>query len=320
MAEQTAVGVDIGGTKIALALINEAGEVRASERLPTQTSEHPEATMDRIAEAIHALAAQSASWPAGIGIGSPGHVDPVSGIVRDAVNMGWKEVHLRAGIAERLPEQTPVFLHKDANASALGEQFYGAAQGYKDFIYLGVGTGLGGGAVVDNQLVVGGDAYAMEVGHVGLVPDGRLCACGLRGCPEMYVSGVGLLAGIKEHAARHPQSTLAQSDDVTTEMILAAANQGDVLARRVMDEALGWFVTVLAYCAVLFNPSLFVIGGGLGHAAREIYIDAAARELPNRVLPATRRNLRLVQSQVSESAIGAACLVWHAQKAPHRTR
>jgi glucokinase len=318
MAEQTAVGVDIGGTKIALALVTEAGNVLASERLPTRTDESPAQTMERIAEAIHALAKHVDIWPAGVGIGSPGHVDPITGIVRGAVNMGWDEVHLRAGIQERLPTQTPVFLQKDANASALAEKFYGAGQGCKDFIYLGVGTGLGGGAVVDDQLVVGGSAYAMEVGHLALVPNGRLCACGLHGCPEMYLAGVGLLAGIKEHAAQFPETSLA-SAVVTTEMLLDAASKGDALARLVMDEALHWFVMVLSYCAVLFNPSLFIVGGGLGHAASDIYIDAAGRELPKRVPPATRQNLRIVQSQISDSAVGAACLVWHAQKAPLMT-
>ena len=316
MAEQTAIGVDIGGTKIALALINAAGDVLASERMPTRPDDDPQMTMDRIAEAVHELADQAQTWPVGIGIGSPGHVDPSSGIVRDAVNLGWTEVHLRAGIEERLKRPTPIFVHKDANAAAIGEKIYGAARDCPDFIYLGVGTGLGGGTVVADELVVGGNAYAMEVGHLALVPDGRLCACGLRGCPEMYIAGVGLLAGIGEHMASFPDSSLVTSGAITTEKILAAAKDGDPLARRVMDEALGWFVTVLSYCAVLFNPSLFVVGGGLGHAASEIYIDAAGQAFVKRVPPATRRKVRIVQSQISDSAVGAACLVWYAQKAP----
>jgi len=307
--QQLAIGIDIGGTKIACALVDSAGVVIAEERLSTDPNSGAEATLDRIAEGVRGLL--PAEPIAGIGIGCPGHVDPASGIVRDAVNLGWREVHLRDGLRQRLnlPAEIPIHTHKDANAAALGEQAYGVAQGYADFIYIAVGTGLGAGAVVNNQLVIGSNAYAMEIGHLALNPDGRLCECGLRGCPEAYVSGMGLAAGLREHAPRFPQSTLPP--DAPTADLLAAARAGDALARTVIAESVHWLATVMGYCAVLFNPSLFILGGGLGHAAADLLLVAATQQMRGRVLPATKNHLQVLKSQVQSSAVGAASLVWH---------
>jgi predicted NBD/HSP70 family sugar kinase len=130
----------------------------------------------------------------------------------------------------------------------------------------------------------------------------------------MYVSGIGLLAGVREHAAQFPDSPLSHDSEPSTSDILEAAAHDDALAWTVLNESTDWFVTVLGYCAALFNPSLFVIGGGLGHAARQFFVEQAAERLQQRVLPATRASLRVVESKVQHSAIGAACLVWYAQE------
>lgn len=310
--ESAAIGVDIGGTKIACVLMNAQGEVLDSHRLPTSPQEGVDATLDRIAQGINHLLARTQRPVTGIGIGCPGHVDPVQGVVRNAVNLGWHEVHLRDDVRARLTTDLPVWIRKDADAAALGEKYYGAARGCADFVYLAVGTGLGGSAVVNNALVTGANAYAMEVGHVALNPAGRRCGCGLAGCPEIYVSGVGLLAGVQAHAAAFPDSCL--QGQVTTQHILEAAEQGDALALAVLDEATDWLVTVLGYCAALFNPALFVIGGGLGHAGHRYFIDQADARLQERVLPATRAVLRVVESQVQHSAVGAASLVRYAHE------
>ena len=307
-----AIGVDIGGTKIAFTLIDSQGVELATHRLPTQPDDGTDRMIDAIAEGIEHLVATGDGRIAGIGIGCPGHVDPISGIVRNAVNLNWTQVALRDDVGRRLGSQLPIFLHKDANASAIGELYFGAARGCKDFLILTIGTGLGGGAVVDGEIVIGGNAYAMEVGHIAFASQGRLCKCGLHGCPEMYVSGKGLLAGVHEYKVDFPESPLAKRLDLSTQMILEAARAGDPLALYVMDEAARWLGTVIAHYATLLNPSLVIIGGGLGEAALDLLKTGATAELRRRTLPATYEAVEIVESQVTSSAVGAACLVWHA--------
>lgn len=307
-----AIGVDIGGTKIAFTLIDQRGVELATHRLPTNPADGPDRVIDAIAAGIGHLRENANGGVAGIGIGCPGHVDPASGIVRHAVNLNWSQVALRDEVARRLGSKLPIFLHKDANACALGELYFGSARGYKDFLLLTIGTGLGGGAVVDGEVVIGGNAFAMEVGHISFVPDGRLCKCGLRGCPEMYVSGNGLLAGVQEHQGDFPDSPLTNRPDLSTQMILEAARANDPLARLVMDDAVRWLGSVIAYYATMLNPSLVIIGGGLGHAAFDLLEARVGDEVRQRTLPPTHELLKIVESQVTSSAVGAACLVWHA--------
>jgi glucokinase len=309
-----AIGVDIGGTKIAFGLVNEQGETLATHRIPTQMADGSDSLLDNIAQGIEYVVGMTQQPIAGIGIGSPGHVDPVAGWVRNAVNLRWQDVALRDEIQRRLKGNIPIYIEKDANAAALGEMYFGAALGCKDFMLIAIGTGLGGGAVVNGQLVNGANAYAMEVGHIGLNLTTRLCKCGLRGCPEMSVSGTGLLAGFRERRVDYPDSPLAAMIEATTEDILHGAQNGDLLATRIIDDAVEGLGTVMACCAALFNPGLFVIGGGLGHAAFDLLYEKTLRQIRERTLLASHEQVQIVRSEVTSSAIGAASLVWHAQR------
>src|SRR5260221_8462648 len=127
-------------------------------------------------------------------------------------------------------------MQKDTNAALLGELYYGAARGHKDVVLVAIGTGLGVGAAVDGRLIVGANYHATDIGHLTLDHAGRQCSCGLRGCIEMYVSGVGLFAGGCEHRANYPHSPLANAHDLSTTAILQAARGGDPLARRGLGE------------------------------------------------------------------------------------
>jgi glucokinase len=311
MSGQSAVGVDIGGTKIAFALIDEQGHVLGEHRLPTWPEQGAEAVFARVAQGIHHLLTQANGAVAGVGIGSPGLINPDTGVVHNATNLFWRNVPLLAGVRERLECDLPLWLEKDANAGALGEMYFGAAQGCRDFVYLALGTGLGGGAVVAGELVHGSQHMAMEIGHMPFTSGGRLCRCGMHGCPEMYTAGVGLLAGVREHLPDYPDSVLAGAAELTTEAILDAARAGDALALAVMNEAVEWLVGVMIACRGILNPALFVIGGGLGHAGAEWYVHGAQQQLHRRLTPDIHQNIQVVASQVASSAVGAACLVWH---------
>jgi glucokinase len=252
-------------------------------------------------------------------------VNSAAGVVRNAVNLGWEEVPLVVEVQRRLEAvgpvlgETPVWVQKDANAAALGEYYFGAARGRQDFVYLSVGSGLGGGIVAAGRLITGADWNAAEVGHLVLDPGGRRCACGHKGCAETIVSGPGLsyLVHLYREEARYPTLLLASA---TNEQILAAATDGDVLARAALAEVGSWLGQIMAACVALLNPSLFVIGGGLGLAAFSSLIPAARAELERRVLPNSLDALAIEPSQVESSAVGAASLVWYFRQGGETTR
>ncbi|MDQ2690710.1 MAG: ROK family protein, partial [Chloroflexota bacterium] len=207
-AERFAIGIDIGATKIASVIMSEQGDLVASLQTLTLADEGTEAVLDRIAGQILDLANQSPGPVAGVGIGSPGQVDSDCGIVYDAVNLGWKEVPLVEAISHRLGNNLPIWIQKDANLNALGEYYFGAGQGYDDFVYLGVGSGLGAGILSNGQLITGAGWYAADVGHLSLDPDGPACLCGGRGCAELVASGPGLVR-VAQHMLASPSTKSA---------------------------------------------------------------------------------------------------------------
>jgi glucokinase len=313
MMTPLAIGVDVGGTKIAFVLTDEQGTVLATHHLPTLPTEGAAAVIDRVGEGVRALLEQANGQVMGIGIGCPGRVDSDRGVVYNAVNLGWTNVDLGGETRKRLPIDLPLWVENDGNAEALGEMYYGAARGCNDFMYFAVGTGLGGGAVSGGRVITGATYYPTEVGHLSLNPDGRLCTCGLHGCPEIYISGTGMMAGARERRHEFPDSALAQKERPTTAEILNAASEQDPLALAVLDDAGRWLGAIMACCAGILNPALIIVGGGLGHAAGTYLLPTAERELKRRVVRHTYEALTIIPSQVTVSAMGAAALVWHQQ-------
>lgn len=307
------IGIDVGATKIAAALVNRAGEVLEARQQPTNPERGPAAVLDDIAALIRQLWSAASAPVAGVGIGTPGQVNGDTGIVRNAVNLGWKEVPLVAAIRARLQAEIPIWIQKDANAAALGEYVFGAARDQDDFVYLGVGSGLGGGIVAGGRLVTGAGWNAAEVGHLVLEPAGRRCACGLQGCAETVVSGPGLLHLVHHYreAGRHATGLPSTA---TNEQILVAAAAGDDLALAALARVGSWLGEIMAACVALLNPGLIIVGGGLGLAAFPWLVPAARAELARRVLPNSLHSLVIEPSQVESSAVGAASLVWYFAK------
>ena len=337
-----AIGVDLGGTKIAAALVSRDGRVLETRQVPTPVESGPGAVLDRIAAQIDQLAGSLAARVPlegrpraalsvapqatlklhsdaavatplyGVGIGSPGQVDSLSGVVRNAVNLGWDEIPLVAEVRQRLTLEIPAWVQKDANASALGEYYFGSARSCKDFVYLSIGSGLGGGIVTNGMLVTGADWNAAELGHLSLDPDGLLCNCGSRGCAETVISGPGLLTLVENYLALDELPTRLSLDQaLTTQAILAAAQAGDALALAALQEVGRQFGIVMAVCVAALNPERIIVGGGLGLAAYETLLPAARAELRRRVLPVSYRKLQILPSTLASSAVGAACLVWY---------
>jgi glucokinase len=312
--EQFAIGIDIGATKIASVLLTERGEVIKSSQVLTLAEEGRKAVLDKVADQILDLAQQAPGTLAGVGIGSPGKVDSDQGKVYNAVNLGWSEVELVEEISHRIHETLPVWVQKDANLSALGEHYFGAGQGLPDFVYLGIGSGLGAGIVSGGRLITGADWYAADVGHLSVDPEGPVCACGGRGCAETVASGPGLVRVTRGLlATSSTDSTLSGRAELTSADVLAAARAGDALSLKAFAEVGRVLGMIMSACTVILNPSRFVIGGGLGQAGYDFILPAAQEELQQRTIPDHRLLLEIVPSRVESPAIGAACLVWYAR-------
>lgn len=314
--ENFAIGIDIGATKIASVILSEMGETVDTSQVLTLAHEGMQTVFDKVADQILELERQKPGAVVGVGIGSPGKVDSSRGIVYDAVNLGWKEVNLIEEISSRigrLANAVPIWIQKDTNLNALGEYYFGACQDCTDFIYIGVGSGLGAGIISNGQLITGSDWYAADVGHLSIDTDGPLCVCGGRGCAELVASGPGLVRvtrGMLDDASA--RSILSDQAELTPADVLAAAGEGDPLALNALTEVGRVLGIVMAACTVILNPSRFVIGGGLGLAGFDFILPAIREEINRRTIPNHRSQMEIVQSRVESPAIGAACLVWYA--------
>jgi glucokinase len=263
------LGVDLGGTKILTAVVDETGRVAARVRAPTpQTG--PAAVVEAIAaSADRALAA--AGVPRGAlraaGVGAPGPADPVTGTVFAPPNLpGWGDVPLADLLRARL--EVPVAVENDANAAALGEHWLGAGRGVDDLLYITVGTGIGGGLILRGELYAGVSGTAGEVGHMVIVADGPRCACGRLGCLEAVASGRAIAREARAALDAGRPSVLAAvaADALDAQAVARAAAEGDPLAREVFARAARYLGLAVANLVHLLNPALVVVGGGVAQA------------------------------------------------------
>ncbi|NUK84022.1 ROK family glucokinase [Streptomyces lunaelactis] len=258
------IGVDIGGTKIAAGVGGEEGTILETYKGPTPST--PEAIVDAICAAV-AGAGEGHDIEA-VGIGAAGYVDDKRATVLFAPNIDWRHEPLKDKVEQRVG--MPVVVENDANAAAWGEYRFGAGQGHEDVICITLGTGLGGGIIIGNKLRRGRFGVAAEFGHIRVVPDGLLCGCGSQGCWEQYASGRALVRYAKQRANATPENAqiLLGLGDGTVEgiegkHISEAARQGDPVAVDSFRELARWAGAGLADLASLFDPSAFIVGGGV---------------------------------------------------------
>ncbi len=263
-----AIGVDIGGTKIAAGVVAEDGQVLDTELRPTPGRD-VRATEDAIAEVVSALRERHDA-PA-VGIGAAGWIAADRATVLFSPHLAWRDEPLRAALAERIPGA--LIIENDANAAAWAEYRFGAAQGASVVVCITLGTGIGGGLIIDGQVYRGAYGVAGEFGHMTLVPDGRRCACGNRGCWEMYASGRALARDARELAdvsavAAERMIELAGDDPmhITGPVVTQAAREGDPAALEIFETMGRWLGQGIASLAAGLDPEVFVIGGGLSDA------------------------------------------------------
>ena len=258
------IGVDIGGTKIAAGVVDEDGSILETVKVPTPST--PEGVVDAIVGAVRQVS--TGHQIEAVGIGAAGYVDDKRATVLFAPNINWRHEALKDKVEQRVG--LPVVVENDANAAAWGEYRFGAGQGHSDVICITLGTGLGGGIIIGNKLRRGRFGVAAEFGHIRVVPDGLLCGCGSQGCWEQYASGRALIRYAQQRANATPENAeiLLALGDGTVEgiegrHISAAARQGDKVAVDSFRELARWAGAGLADLASLFDPSAFIVGGGV---------------------------------------------------------
>jgi glucokinase len=262
------IGIDIGGTKIAAGAVDEQGHVVASVRRDTPSTS-PERTALVIAETVAEL--RAGHVVEAVGLGAAGFVDESRGTVVFAPNLAWRDEPLRKKVEDLVG--LPVVVENDADASAWAEARFGAARGHAHVMFIGVGTGIGAGIVIGGAVYRGQWGMAGEPGHYRVVPGGRLCGCGNRGCWEQYASGSALVAEAREFARRSPAAAArllelggGEPDGIGGAAVTEAAREGDPAALRCFETVGTWLGQGLADLAAILDPGCFIIGGGVSEA------------------------------------------------------
>ncbi len=260
-----AIGVDIGGTKVAAGVVDEAGEVLETVRRPTPSRDVDE-TEDTICAVVTELAARHEV--VAVGIGAAGWIANDRATVLFSPHLAWRNEPLRDALGDRIG--LPVVVENDANAAAWAEYRFGAARGERVVCCVTLGTGIGGGLVVSGVLFRGAHGVAAEYGHMTVVPGGRRCACGNRGCWEMYASGRALARDARELAEVSPVAAERLLDlaggspaQLTGEHVTVAAREGDPAAMEIFIEMDRWLGRGIANLAAVLDPTVVVVGGGV---------------------------------------------------------
>lgn len=264
-----AFGVDIGGTSVKIGLGRTSGWLFETRKIGTPPAPSPESFLAQIADVIkQRIQARGfrAADVLGIGVGVPGPVD-AQGIVHGCANLGWGDVDVKAILEQHL--QMPVQVGNDADVAALGEMWQGGGKGYSDLVMITLGTGVGGGVIVNQHIVSGRFGSAGEIGHLRVnSQETEPCGCGNYGCLEQYASATGIVRTARAMLKQHPElSSPLRENTLDAKAVCDAARTGDALARAVIDRSMGKLGEALAMISCVVDPEVYVIGGGVSAAA-----------------------------------------------------
>jgi glucokinase len=306
------IGVDVGGTKVAAGVVDERGKIVEKVKRSTPAA-RPDDTADVIADVVLELPGRHEV--SAVGIGAAGFVDETRSTVLFAPNLAWRDEKVKKRVEERIGR--PVVVENDANAAAWAEAKLGAARDQQHAMLITVGTGIGAGIVIDGRLYRGRWGSAGEPGHYRVVPEGRLCGCGNRGCWEQYASGNALVAEARELARRAPSGAVrllqlggGTPDGIDGPAVTQAAREGDSGALSCFEIVGSWLGHGLADLAAILDPGCFVIGGGVSEAG-EMPLGPARSAYENSLTGRTYRQLaevRLAEMGPDAGLIGAADL------------
>ena len=310
------IGIDVGGTNVKIALVDDSGKIIYSNSVPTRAEMGYEYTVNNIKQAIYDLMKETkltAKDIEGIGFGFPGQVDYKSGIVRLAPNIpGWVEVPIAKMIEDEF--HIPTRVDNDVRCAALGELKYGAGKGCENLICITVGTGIGSGLIVNGKLVRGASNAAGEIGHIKLqIHDGPICGCGDTGCMEAFASGPAIVAMAEEYTLGGKSTKyreMANGGDITPFIVAEAAKAGDPVAKRIFAR-IGEYIGIgMASVVNLLNPEKIIIGGGVADAG-DILLEPLKETLKKRAMKIAGETVEVVPAQLGNTAgvIGASLLI-----------
>ncbi len=306
-----AIGIDIGGTKVAGALVDENGAIIREARVATPVSD-PVALVDAVVGLVTDL--RAGEEVLGVGVAMAGFIDHQQANVIYGTNFGWKNFPLKSEIEAKL--DIPVIIENDANAAGWAEYRFGAGQGHQHMVMLTLGTGVGGAIIVDGKMLRGGFGVAGELGHMRVVPDGIPCGCGQRGCIESYASGTALLRTAIElvdsgdPAGKRLAEIKAQAGQLTGAELYQALVEGDPGAVQLLRNLASWLGQAIASLSAILDPEIVVIGGGVSQAG-DLLLEPV-REAFRKYAPAGgfRPELSIVTAEFVNDAgvVGAADL------------
>lgn len=308
------IGIDIGGSNVRTAVVNARGQMLARDEGITPAQEGSDAIVRSILNSVNRVLEQAdmvASALGAVGLACAGLSNPETGILYTSPNIpGLKDVPLVGLIEKELGKK--VFLMNDANAAAVGELHFGAARGARNFVYITLSTGIGGGIIIDGKIYTGSTGFASEPGHMVISDEGPVCHCGSRGCWETLASGTALAKYARQcieegRKTSIPDYVKGGVAEVTAEDVHKAAQAGDALAKEVIARTAYYVGVGLANLINIFNPELIVIGGGLSNVG-DMLLEPAYEEARRRAFPQMSDVVRFARAEMGDDSgiLGAA--------------
>jgi glucokinase len=311
-----AIGVDLGGTSIKFGIVSDSGKLLKKISLRTEADQGPKQVIEKIKKGVNELIRYVDFTIDGIGIGCPGVVTPGKGIVENPPNFpGWSKVNVGKIIRKKFKKE--VYLDNDANAAAIGELTFGSGRRYKSFIMITLGTGVGGGIVMNKKIYHGDFGAAGEIGHISINYNGPKCNCGSYGCIEAYAGNHYLRERVRSELKKHPESKMWELinndlNKVSPRNVQLAAEQGDKFANSVIEELGVQLGSAFASLCNALDISVFIIGGGIAGFGKPLF-SSIKKAITERVLAPIRPRVRVLPAKLKNDAgiKGASALVFH---------
>ncbi len=307
-----AIGVDIGGTTVKIGILEENGKIVTKWEIPTVTANGGEQIIPDIAKSVKETIAKegiSESDLMGLGVGAPGAVDEEGFMPGGAVNLGWKSFNLRETFEKEFPG-LKIKASNDANVAAFGEMWQGGGRGHDDMVAVTLGTGVGGGIIINEKILAGSTGAGGEIGHIHIVDDEEeTCGCGGKGCLEQYASATGIVRLARRRLAKDGEPSVLRDSELSAKAVFDAVKSGDKVAGEIAEQFGYYLGKGLASVANVVNPQIFVIGGGVSKAG-DMLIPLIEPSFKKYAFPPCR-NAQFALAQLGNDAgiVGAAGMI-----------
>ncbi len=316
MSEKYKICLDIGGTKVLGAIFdsreNIAFRIKKKTKAGGDSAQNVEEVIISVVEELLHESGLKASQIEAIAAGAPGVIDQSAGVILFSPNLPWRNYDIRTPLKKKFG--VPFFIGNDVNVGVLGEYKYGAAKGYHDVVGLFVGTGMGGGLILNDQLYTGHGFKAAEMGHMVLDPEGPLCNCGQRGCLEAFSSKQGISAYIREQTARGRESEMAdavKNGVFKSKALKKALANHDTVTCEAVDRACHYLAIATGSLINTFSPDIFIYGGGVIEAVGDIFLEKILAEVDRYCMPSIRPTVELKNAALGDDSViyGALAMI-----------